>query len=179
MDSPKIIDTGAIMDADNIHRYSLWRTWDYNKPRIMFIGLNPSRATAVKNDPTIGRVIRFADAWGYGSLYFANLYSFRTPYVTELTCDLRPDIEEQWEPLIPNLHQAIGAECNAHLQKMISKSETVVPCWGSWPFIQKRADQVLTMIKYPMAFGLNQDGSPKHPLYLKSDTQLIPYKPKQ
>jgi len=44
----KIIDTGAIFSGDNVHRYSLWRTWNYDLPRIMFIGLNPSRADATK-----------------------------------------------------------------------------------------------------------------------------------
>lgn len=175
MDSPKILDSGALLAEDNEHRYTLWRTWDYNKPRILFIGLNPSRATATYTDPTIGRVIRFAADWGYGSLYFGNLYSFRTPYVTQAQADKKRDIEERWEPLIPNLHKAHNGLTDAWLKKMMLASEKTVCCWGSWPFIKKRADQVLTMIKYPMVFGLNKDGQPTHPLYLPAKTELIPW----
>jgi sec-independent protein translocase protein TatC len=37
----------------------------------MFIGLNPSTADEVKNDPTVRRCINFAITWGYGGLIIA------------------------------------------------------------------------------------------------------------
>lgn len=170
----KILDSGAVLSPDKAHRYSLWRTWDYSKPRIMFIGLNPSRADAIKSDPTITRCINFADGWGYGSLYFANLFSFRTPYVYVQA--VMPDIEEQWEPLLPNLEKAVGPDCDGHLMDMMEKSDKVVCCWGSWAFIDERSFFVQCMLlDMPFCLGKNKDGSPKHPLYLKSTTPLEPF----
>ena len=36
--------------------------------------LNPSKAGATKNDPTIGRCMALARAWGYGQLRVVNLF---------------------------------------------------------------------------------------------------------
>lgn len=177
----KILDSGAVIAEGNTHRYSLWRTWNYNLPRIMFIGLNPSRADAVYNDPTITRCINFAAQWGYGSMYFANLFSFRTPYVH--TPKIKQDVEERWEPLITNMHQAITNDTDEHLCKMFEKSNCIVCCWGSWqiPGITLRAGFILKFIektgKTPYCFGTNKDGSPKRPLYLKSSAPIQIYTP--
>lgn len=38
--------------------------------------LNPSRADATDDDPTVRRCLGFASAWGYGSLLIHNLYVF-------------------------------------------------------------------------------------------------------
>lgn len=170
----KILDSGAELSADNVHRYSLWRTWDYNKPRIMFIGLNPSRANAVKTDPTITRCINFANQWNFGSLFFANLFSFRTPYVSGPIPEKKLAEDEDWQLLIENLHRTHTDVTDEHLQKMISKSATIVCCWGSWkiPGFILRTKEVVGMIQKPYCFGTNTDGQPKHPLYLKSDCEL-------
>lgn len=153
---------GAELSKDRKHRYSLWRVWDENLPRIMFSGVNPSKADEIRNDRTISRCIEFARSWGYGSMYFANLYSFRTPY---------PKI------LIENLDTAVGEKCNEWLKKMISESDKVVCAWGSWRFqgFEERAKEVLGFIPEPYCLGINKDGQPKHPLYLKSNLKPVKY----
>ena len=50
----------------------------------MFIGLNPSTANEITNDPTIRRVQRFAFDWGYGGVYMMNLFAYITAYPKEL-----------------------------------------------------------------------------------------------
>ena len=40
--------------------------------------LNPSRADAEVNDPTITRCINFALSWNYGRLEVVNLFAYRT-----------------------------------------------------------------------------------------------------
>lgn len=157
----KLIDSGAEIVLD--YRWSLWRTWDYSKPRILFIGLNPSRADKVYNDPTITRCINFAHSWGYGSMFFGNLYAFRTPSPQKLI------------KAIPNISPLTVESTNNELLHMINQSERIVCCWGSWKFIKERSKEVLAMIPDPYCFGINADGQPKHPLYLSSDTQLIKY----
>ena len=57
---------GAVFSPDRIYRYVLYRVWDEAKPRVMFIGLNPSTADESVDDPTIRRCKRFAADWGYG-----------------------------------------------------------------------------------------------------------------
>ena len=57
------------------HRWWLERRWDPQRPRLLFIGLNPSRADDRRDDPTLRRLIGFAQAWGFGSLEVLNLFS--------------------------------------------------------------------------------------------------------
>jgi hypothetical protein len=152
----------CVLSKDQKHRYMLSRTWDKSKPSILFIGLNPSRADDKINDPTITRCIGFARRWGYGQLFFGNLYSFRTPYP---------------EQLVANLETAYDEQTDYHLKKMISESERVICAWGCWTFTEKRVKEVLEMIPNPYCLGKNKDGSPKHPLYLANTTQFTVYIP--
>lgn len=175
-----ITNAGALLNSDRTHRYSLWRIWNEELPRVLFIGLNPSRADESYNDPTITRCINFAQRWQtepvtfeeymtrgddykrYGGMYFLNLFSFRTPYPEELQkAYLQGD--------------AYHDKTEEALHDAIENSKTVVCCWGSWKFIESQAEHVLGMIKEPMCFGVNKDGNPKHPLYLKATTELVPY----
>lgn len=148
---------------DGNHRYSLSRCWDDRFPAVMFIGVNPSRADATYNDATIIRCINFARTWGYGSLWFGNLYSFRTPYPSEL---------------IKNIDTAYNQTTNAELEKMIVQCDRIICAWGSWTFIKERAKDVLALVmqhKAPYCLGCNRDGQPKHPLYLAKNTQMMLY----
>lgn len=47
--------------------------------------------------------------------------------------------------------------------------------WGMHGTLKGRDREVLAMITNPLCFKINTDGSPAHPLYLKSSTTLIPY----
>lgn len=67
----------ATLSEDRKYRYTLTRIWDETKPKVMFIGLNPSTADETKDDPTIIRCINFAKSWGYGGLEMTNLFAFR------------------------------------------------------------------------------------------------------
>ena len=51
---------GAWFSTDKRYRWALWRTWNVNKGRVVFIGLNPSTATETEDDPTVRRCIGFA-----------------------------------------------------------------------------------------------------------------------
>lgn len=155
--------SGAVFSEDMRYRYALMRRWDMKKDLIMFIGLNPSRANATFNDPTITRCINFAKAWGYGGLFFGNLFALRSP---------DPKIVKN------NLENAIGEE-NCHwLHCMARESKVIVLCWGSWPFIERAKSDIQWIIdenyEKIRAFGLNKDGNPKHPLYLSSKSLIYP-----
>ena len=61
------------------YRWWLERLWQPAAPRLLFIGLNPSRADGQRNDPTLRRLLGFAQRWGYGSLEVLNLFARVSP----------------------------------------------------------------------------------------------------
>ena len=52
--------SGAVFGPNS--RFALWRIWDNSLDALLFIGLNPSRANGVQDDPTIRRLAIFANA---------------------------------------------------------------------------------------------------------------------
>ncbi len=68
---------GAVIRGN--YRYLLWREWDSQGKTVSFIMLNPSRADAEVNDPTITRCINFAKLWVYGRLEVVNLFAIVLP----------------------------------------------------------------------------------------------------
>ncbi len=69
--------------------------------------------------------------------------------------------------LIPNERLNI-----THLKEMVKNSDKVVLGWGN---AGKNPKWLKQIISYPYCFGTNQNGSPKHPLYLSYNTTLNPY----
>jgi hypothetical protein len=149
---------GAIFSDCEQYRYRLWREWDTRLPTICFLMLNPSTADEQVNDPTIARCESRAVAMGCGRLDVVNLFPWRST---------DPDQLLIWiDPLGP-ARKADGAIMDA-----IERSSTVVCAWGSHRAATERAADVLRMIRITgyhgrlFHLGLNQDGSPKHPLYI-------------
>ena len=71
------------------YRYVLWRELDAANPRYaLFIGLNPSTADEVADDPTIRRCKDFARRWGYGAVCVANLFAYRATKPAKLKAAL-------------------------------------------------------------------------------------------
>lgn len=140
------------------YRFALWRTWDETKPYAMFIGLNPSTADEVKNDPTITRCINFAKTWGYGGLCMANLFAFRATDPSEMMMASDP----------------IGSENNEWLANLSRNAGIVVAAWGNSGNHLNRSKQVIRLLPNMHYLKMNQSGEPTHPLYLKADLQPVP-----
>lgn len=149
-------DNGATFSECRKYRYALWRIWDKSKSLVMFIGLNPSTANELNDDPTIRRVKKFAFDWGYGGVYMLNLFAYVTAYPKELKkCN---------DPLGNN---------DKYLKEISGKCDKVIFAWGSFDEATERAREVMQMISNGYALAINMDGSPRHPLYVKSDVKLI------
>jgi hypothetical protein len=58
-------------------RWRLTRTWDHSKPVLLFVMLNPSKADASIDDPTVRRCIGFAVRNNYGGIVIVNLFAYR------------------------------------------------------------------------------------------------------
>lgn len=152
--------SGARFSDCGRYRFSLWRIWDKNKDCVAFIGLNPSTANATTDDPTIRRVIKFGADNGYGGIYMLNLFTLISPDPSYLKKSIiSPD-------LLANFHLE-------HHSGYPIKDR--VFCWGSFKEAKERANEVIKMFPNALCLGQNQDGSPKHPLYLKGNTKLIKF----
>ncbi len=148
-------NNGAIFSECRKYRYALWRIWDYNKPSIQFIGLNPSTANEDTDDPTIRRIKKFAFDWGYGAVYMTNLFAYITAYPKELIiCNDPQKDNDKW------------------LRSICTKVERVVFAWGSFKEAEERSKEVIKMFD-GYALIINQDGSPRHPLYVKGNIKPI------
>lgn len=60
---------GAKFSECRKFRYALWRIWDDKLPKVMFIGINPSKADESEPDNTITKVCKIAKNNGYGSIF--------------------------------------------------------------------------------------------------------------
>lgn len=155
------IGIGAEFSPDKKYRFSLWRIWDLSKPLIMFIGLNPSTANERTDDPTIRRLAGkngFANKNGYGGFYMMNLFPFVTAYPAELKAQME--------------FGGCLSQNNMWLEDVNLVCETIVFCWGNFDTFG-RDKEVMAMFPAATCMGVNKNGSPKHPLYLKGNTRFI------
>lgn len=155
------IGSNAIFSECRKYRYVLWRVWDLNKPKLMIIGLNPSTANESKNDNTITKVIKIAKGNGYGGVYMTNLFAIVSskPEILTTKTDLQKG-NNHW--LI-----TISGMC-----------KDVVFAWGNFKEAKDRAGEVIknfTMFSEAKCIAQNKNGSPKHPLYCKDESILIPF----
>jgi hypothetical protein len=154
---------GAAFSGCRTFRYDLWRVWS-DGPSVAFIGLNPSTADETQDDPTIRRCIGFAKSWGFGRMHMLNLYAYRS------TDPIR---------LLPELEGKIGPANDETIFNVANGCRFVVPAWGAFPFARARGEQVVRRLiahgAQVRVLGRNKDGSPKHPLYIRADTQPQPW----
>ncbi|HLX39234.1 MAG TPA: DUF1643 domain-containing protein [Ktedonobacteraceae bacterium] len=155
-------NSGAIFDKTDTYRYTLWRVWSLDYPRITFIMLNPSTADAQRNDLTISRCIAFARSWGFGALDVVNLFAYKATHPGDLLKDVNP----------------VGEENDQFLMQAFSRSSCVVAAWGTKGTLLDRDKQVLQLLAYWQnihCLGVTKDGHPRHPLYVNGHTGLIPF----
>jgi hypothetical protein len=152
--------SGATFDSSETHRFVLWRSWAEQErgKMVMFIGLNPSTANQTKDDPTIRRVMGMAKSWGYNGIYMLNLFSFVSAYPEK----------------IPHLELMHGKNMH-YLRQSASLSDKIVFAWGNFKKAQIAGRHVTEMFPDAYALHINKNGSPKHPLYVKKDVQLIKF----
>lgn len=147
----------AEFSADRKHRYFLSRVWDENKPMVMFVGLNPSKADEFRDDNTVTRCIRFAAKWGYGGMYMTNLFAY---------------VSTDPQALITSGEDLYRNDIT--LRRCAKNSQQVIFAWGAFKLHAKRMETVKKMFPDAYCLGLTKGGFPRHPLYLPNKT--IPIK---
>lgn len=157
----------AVISKCGRYRYALRRFLDQRGPRgqVLFVMLNPSTADAEHDDPTIRRCIGFALAWGFKTLAVCNVYPLRATNPKDLI-SAGAGREGDW------------AENDHHLIENAKNSELVICAWGARVISRSDERHVYALLKgitQPNVLGLTKQGFPKHPLYLRADTQPQPW----
>jgi hypothetical protein len=142
----------ALISRDKKYRYQLSRIWDEDKPKVLFIMLNPSTADETVDDKTIRRVMGFAESWGYGGVFVGNLYAFRST---------DPDA-------LRHTDDPVGPDNIQHVQNLIGLTERVIYAWGNK---KKEPEWLRDLVDTPYCIDISTKGIPKHPLYLKGELQ--------
>ncbi len=152
-------DFGATFSECRKYRYCLWRIWDRSKPMVMFVGLNPSKADEVEPDPTIKSVGRISKFNGYGGFFMMNCFAYVSTDPDQLII-LGQSENGEWL-------KSVGSIC-----------ADVVFAWGAFDIVKAtgRDWQLAELFPNAKALFINKSGSPKHPLYCKSETKLINWK---
>jgi hypothetical protein len=158
---------GATFSPCGRYRQALTRDWTPQgaQPRaVLFVGMNPSVASAEVSDPTCHRELSFARDWGFTRYLKGNVLDWRATAPRDLPA---PDLASS-PANIPTL------------LAMAEEAEFIVMAYGKLPprygGIVRAAILALAATGRPLrCFGLNKDGSAKHPLYLRKDMALVPF----
>lgn len=70
----------------------------------------------------------------------------------------------------------VGAANDTALRTMVGGRDLVVAAWGVHGRHRGRAAEVVRVLssRRLLCFGATKDGHPRHPLYLRADTPLVP-----
>jgi len=170
----------ATFSDDELHRYELTRlvTPDDGAPArlpgafALFCGLNPSTANAFKLDPTCIRETGFTRRWGFGEYRKVNAYGWRATLPADLWSAGRAG-----QDIVGNDNDEM---VRRNLERLKRDGGVAIACWGT----HAKTHRVVRLVELAEAagvqwqcFGTNNDGSPKHPLYLPGSTQPQPWIP--
>ncbi len=136
------------------YRYALTRVWDATAPRILFVMLNPSKATEAQNDPTVERCERRARVLGYGGFRVMNIFAWR----------------ETDPKLLRQASEPVGQENDRMLIDGIAWADLVLVGWGVHGEHLQRGPEVEALLRDAGAelhcLGMSKAGHPRHPLYI-------------
>ncbi len=155
------MSTAVFSDCFNF-RYSITRKWRPLGRKLLYILLNPSKATEEISDPTLVRCQNRAMFLGYKQFRVCNLFALRSTNPSLLK--IAPDI--------------IGYYNDEILCESIAWADDIICSWGNWGTIRGRNLKVKSILqnsKKPVYhLGLTKKNQPKHLLYIGFD--MRPYK---
>lgn len=158
------IESGAIFNQKDWrnarYRYTLWRTWDSNLPRISFVMLNCSKGNHFELTPTSeycddiarnGLLIK-GERVLFGSVEVVNLFAFRSPKPVDMKNE-KIDV--------------IGTNNDDYIKAALKRSKVVIVAWGEDGKYQNRDKSVLNLINImghkPYRIAVTSKYYPYHP----------------
>lgn len=178
--APKLIDgddvetvgsarSWATFSADGVYRYVLGRQWNPDQAWFVVGMLNPSKAGARDDDPTIRRLIAFAKRDQCGGLLVWNAMAMVSPHPKTL----HEHLLRGGDVVGPRNIEALRCAVRAPLM-----ARSVV-AWGKPPYhrlektVRRAQVEALCIRNYLWRIGpATKHGWPRHPLYLRADTPL-------
>lgn len=160
------------LDTHSSAVFSPCETWRYRLERVVGNGktaaglmVNPSKAGAVANDPTIVKWIGFGRRMGIGRFIIGNKFAHVATDISELRTAADP----------------IGPDNDDHIEQIMRDADIHIVAWGQlgklpaslrgrWRDVAAIADKVGCRL---MCWGTSKDGHPRHPLMLAYDTPLV------
>lgn len=156
-------DSLAVYSPCEKYRYTLTRIWDATGSRALFVMLNPSTATELKNDPTVERCERRARVLGHGAFRVCNIFAWR---------DTDPRA-------LRRAQEPVGAQNDEALREACRWADIAICAWGTHGAYLGRGPAVERLMRatgVPLHhLGLTKDGHPKHPLYIPYTAQPQPW----
>ena len=113
-------------------------------------------------DPTLRRIQRFSDAWGYSGFLMTNLFALVSADPNRLCAEADP----------------VGPENDRYILQAARETELVVAAWGAIGGMQNRCAHVLELLADVdlVCLGTTKEGYPCHPLYVARDTMPVRYR---
>ncbi len=143
------------------YRFRLERTWGDGGKRFVVCMLNPSRADASIDDPTILRLIAFGRTWGHDGFDVVNLYPFRSPSPANLDAWIVETL-----PSSPAARAAMDRNLE-HILSAASVASLFLAAWGAHapaPYVDAVRAKLIARRVTLHCLGLTKAGAPKHPL---------------
>ncbi|MCO4747879.1 MAG: DUF1643 domain-containing protein [Proteobacteria bacterium] len=151
----------AILSPCGSYRFRLTRRWERGATAL-FVMLNPSVADAARDDPTLRRCVGFARREGFAAVEVVNLSPLRATNPREL--------------LTHRLSSEVVVENRLHIANARASAGLVIAAWGSWgdrlPHLLGQAGLEGAQL---VCLGITKGGQPRHPLYVRANTELVPW----
>lgn len=161
-------ESEAVFSDCGRFRFSLSRVWDPARARVVWIMMNPSTADAFRLDPTVRRCVGFSKRWGFGGIDVFNVSPFRATYPADLVKAHDEGVDVFRE-----------AERDDWLVGALPRAGRVIVAFGSHPLVREQGEKVAALVgrngHEVSCLGLTRDGSPRHPLYVRGDTEPRPW----
>jgi hypothetical protein len=149
----------ALYSDCETYRYALTRTWDPASKKLLFVMLNPSKATEVQNDPTIERCERRARALGFGGFRAVNIFALRETDPAKMKKHVAPE----------------GPDNTQIIREAALWADTTIAAWGAHGDHLGQGfnvrDHLFATGRDIHHFGLTKFGHPRHPLYISYQTK--------
>lgn len=149
----------AIYSPCERYRYALTAEWYARSPRLLYVMLNPSKATELANDPTIERCERRARTLGYGAFRVVNLFGLRETSPAKLRKARQPE----------------GPNNTDYILKAADWCTDILAAWGVHGVHRAQHSKVEALLRDAghdlQCLGLTKEGHPRHPLYVSYATK--------
>ena len=162
--SPDELPERYLYSPDMRYRYAFGRWWggDDLASTVVWVLLNPATGdTEKRRRPTLDRCIGRSREMGATGLLIVNLFAFR-----------------HTDPaMIRSAEDPVGPAGDDALRVLTGAGMATVAAWGSHGSWRGRSSEVGPLLSDPMCLGTTAGGEPRHPLYVRGDAPLVPWRP--